>query len=223
MKNKFLVGVITVFAGIVFSILMLNLFQPTKENYFFERKFSKNEILKFEKRSEKMDENEYVMFLRSNNSIVERDRNELDGEKSDYKIYFSDINFKNQNTKTVVLPKICNVISCDINRLFYTLKFKLFEYDFETKSTKDLGFTNLKAFSLKSIPNSTTKYLCFGELFENSSYKTGFFVVNIETKNIIDSKILETNQATAMPKNDLIYSGCFTTNFDKSKIAYYSE
>lgn len=219
-KNKMLIGTVTVFVGIIFSIAMLNIFEPTKKTYFFERKFSNNEILKFERRYDKMDEGEYAMYLRSNNSIVERDKKIIDDKNTEYKFYFSDLSFKKKSTKTTILPNICNVIYCDTNRLFYTLKFKLFEYDFETKIIKDLGLNNLKAFSLKPILNSKNQYLCFGELFENNNYKTGFFVIDIENKNIVESKILEINKETAMPKNDLAYSGCFTENYDRSKIIY---
>ncbi|WP_126461459.1 hypothetical protein [Flavobacterium sp. LS1R10] len=221
MKNKFLVGVVTFFTAIILSVIVLNIFDSsTKKDYFFDRKFVAESPLKFDKKFEKMNSSEYIMYIPSDYSLVERDKMVIDAEKAEYKFYFSDLVFTKIVTKTAILPNFCSIILYDKNRLFYIVKFQLFVYDFETKKSKKIGSNNFKAFSLKVIPNSKTKFLCFGESFENSSYNTGFHIIDIDTNEIFSTKILQNNDQSEMTKNCLIYSGNFTKTYDKNIIAY---
>jgi hypothetical protein len=221
MKNKFLVGVITVFFTLILGILLLNLFDSeSKKDYFFVRNFANNKVLKFEKRYEKMNEGEYVMYINSDDKITERDKKIIDKNTAEYRLYFTDLKFKDKISKNIFLPSDSNVILCNTERLFYTNTFKLFEYDFLTKNSREIELNNFKIFSLKSISNTNSKFLCFGEWFHNNSYLSGFFIIDINDFKILPTKILETTTTTSMPKNALIYSGSFTKTFDKSKIIY---
>jgi hypothetical protein len=228
MKNKFLIGVITFFSAIIFVIVLLNIFDSnSKKEYLFDRKFIAENILSFEKKYNKMDQSkdvvsEYIMYVRSDNSIVEQGKKIFDNDRNDHKFYFSDLNFISKTTKSALLPNRCNIILCDKNRLFYTLEFKLFEYDFATKTSREIKLKNFKAFSLKSLSNDkyNTKFLCFGESFVNGKFCTGFHIIDIDSTSIITSKVLQNSRITSMPKNSLVYTGCFTTSYDKSVISY---
>ncbi|GEM55654.1 hypothetical protein B0A58_02625 [Flavobacterium branchiophilum NBRC 15030 = ATCC 35035] len=220
MKNKVLIGTVTVFLGITFSVVMLNLFEPTKSNYFFNRKYSNKNILNFENKFDRMNKGEYVMYIRSNNLIVERDIIYNDKNSIMYNLYISDLDFKKKKRKKVKLPKLSNIIYSDSTKLFYNMKFKLFQYDFKTMKNTEVGMNHIKIFSLIPIMDSQNYYLCFGELFNDNIFNTGFFVINISTKRIIKSMILEPSKESSMPKNDLVYSGFFTETYDKRNLIY---
>lgn len=217
MKNKFLVGVITVFVTLVLCIFVLNIIKPSKDDYYFERKFVNQNILLFEKQYEKMYKSEFLMSIRSDNQIIERNR-KIIGNSANYELYFNNFDFKDKMTKKISLKNDCDIIFCNKTRLFYRQKFKLFEYLLDSNAIINIGLDNLIAYAIKPVNDSN--YLCFGELFLNNEYTTGFFIINFETKKIKQSKVLEISKTSEITKNALAYSGFFTNSFEKDKIIY---
>ncbi len=214
MKNKFLITLISVLLGLVICIVITEFFNVTsKKKYYFDRNFISKSILKFEKTYPKMDQSEYVMYLRSDNNIVERDRTEIDEKNSKYKFYFSDQLFSKKSYRTIVLPNNLNVILCNFNKLFYSNKLILNSFDFDTNITIKYSFKDLKIINMKGI--SKTKYLCFGEAKDkHNNYNTGFFIIDISNNTYLYSKIIQTNDYSICPENALMYSGTFTYNSD---------
>ena len=98
MKNKLLIGVITFFATIFLMILVLNLIDSeSKKTFTFDRKFnSSNNVLKFDKVFNKINKADNVMFVNSDNYLVERDIENIDDNNNKYQLYFRDLNFKNK-------------------------------------------------------------------------------------------------------------------------------
>ena len=222
MKNKLLISIISVFFGLAICIIMTEFFNTsTKKKYYFERIFNSKSILKFDKSYPKMDRSEYVMYLRSDSNIVERDRTEIDEKNSKYKFYFSDLSFSKKVIKTLVLPNNFNIILCNQNKLFYSNKLILNCFDFDSKKTIKYRFKDLKIISLKFI--TETKYLCLAEAKnKQNNYNTGFFIIDISNNTYLCSKILETNSYSICPENALMYSGTFSYNMDTpNKIISY--
>lgn len=220
MKNKFLVGVITVFVTLVICIVSLNFLNPSKKTFYFDRAFSKDTILTLDKNFKKMNNDEYVKYVYSDDLIVEHDTEIIDENRKEYSFYLNDINFKNKVTKKIILPKNSNVLLCNPNEIYYTNNFILFKVDFVTKKLIQISDSRIKIFSLKTLSNLKFKLLCFGEYKLKDSFITGFFVVDITTNNIKIVKILESNQETTMPKNGLKYAGYFNINYEKTILAY---
>ena len=220
MKNKFLVGVITFFITITCCILFLNFFNPSKKTYYFDRVESSNTILTFDKEFHKLNNDEYVKYIYSDSLIIEHDVEILDENRKQITFYITDKNFENKFTKKVILPKNSNVLFCNKEYIFFTDNFNLFTLDFITNKQKQVSDNRIKIFSLKTIPNSKSKILCFGEYKQNNIFKTGFFVFDYINSKVIISKILENNPETNMPKNALVYAGFFNLNYEKSLITF---
>lgn len=221
MNNKFLIGVITVFAGIIFCIIILNFTSSeNKKDYFFERSFSESKILNFEKKYEKMCSDEYVRYIFSDDFIVENDKKSKDDNFDEYTFYYTNLDFSNQEIKKLILPKNINVILFNKTKLFYTLRFELYEYNYDTNISRKINLNKFKAFSLKRIPNTEDKFLCFGESFNGNKYTTGFHVIDFKNDNSVVSKSFEVNNISKMPENELRYSGKFCNLNDNGMIAY---
>ena len=73
MKNKFLVGILAFFAAIMTTIFVVNFsYSDSYKSNYFDRKFSKNEILKFEKNYNLLCNNStYGIFNSSNVNIAD--------------------------------------------------------------------------------------------------------------------------------------------------------
>lgn len=220
MKNKFLIGVITVFVTITICIILLNFSNPSKKTFYFDRIFSKDTILTFDKEFKKMNENEYVKYVYSDSLIVEHDVKVIDEINKEFNFYINDIDFKNKVNKKLILPKNSNVLLCNLNEIYYANNYLLYRFEIETEKSVQIADSKLKIFSLKTIPNSKNKLLCFGEYKVNESFITGFFIVDVNTKQIKISKIIEENKETSMPKNALIFAGYFNLNYEKTSLAY---
>jgi hypothetical protein len=224
MKNKLLVGVITFFATIFLMILFLNIFDSdSKKEYSFDRKFNNKSILKFENSYLKTNENEHVAFLKSDNYIVERDKKVIDTINESNTFYFEDFNFKNKQRIEAILPIGSNILYCDLNKVIFTKRFSLFQYDFKTKITKQIDFKGLKVNTIKPIKNSETTFLCFAEYHQDNRYNTAFYIIDFKTKQIELSKELETTDYDDFLSNSLRYIGKFIAIKEKNIIGYYCE
>jgi len=224
MKNKFLIGTITFFIT-MFIIILLNTFESeTKKHYSFDRRFESNqEILKFEKKSQKLNENEYVMSINSDNNIVERDIISKEKDYDTYKFFIRDLNFTNEQINEVKIPKGSNILFCDNTLIIYSNYFKLYKYDLKTNISSEIKLDNLKVNSIIPIANSKTEFLCFAEYKVSDEYITGFYFVDFETKKIKLSKLLENDKTSSVPKNALIYSGKFAKFQNEKIISYYCD
>jgi hypothetical protein len=221
MKSKFLVGVVTFISTIILIIFSLNIFDSnSKKTYFFNRKFSNDTLFSFEKNYSKMNKREYVNFICSDSLFIEQDKNDLDLINNSYNIYFSDKNLQNKFITKIILPLNSNFIYCNEKKLYYTLKFKFYEYDFKMKTSNEILLDNFKIRSIKPLINSQTKFICFGEYFEKNCYKSGFYIIDIYSKKIIPSKIVKSSFKTSMPGIALSYSGNFSASWEKSKLVY---
>ena len=176
MKNKFLIGILTVFAAIFTSIIILNFSNSTssKDNYF-DRKYSRNTIVEFISDHDKLDKKSTYELCFSNTSISEDNQNLLSKQK-EYDLNFSDCSFKKRKNNILKLPLESNILMVDQNYVIYSLKSKLYQLDLNNNLTTkskiqkiDISFV----ISLKNLPN---KYLFFGEVFQDNNYKSGFFL-----------------------------------------------
>ena len=151
---------------------------PSKKIFSFHRKFSKSSILNFEKRHEKTNEDKYIIYANSDQYIVERDKKNINIKNDNYKFYFSDINFNNKSRINEVLPVGSNILIANKETTLYTNRFKLFQYKISTKVSEEIILKNFKAITLKPLLDSKVKFLIFGELYENKTYNTGFYIID---------------------------------------------
>jgi hypothetical protein len=225
MKNKFLVGVITFLVTIFIMILILNLFDSeSKKTFSFDRKINEGKrILSFDKTYKKTNENEHIMFVNSDNYIVERDRKSIDDKSEHNMFYFEDFNFENKKRLSAILPIGANVLFCDLNKVIFTKNFNLFQYNFKAKLVKEIKLKDIKVVLVKPILDSETKFLCLAEYHFKNKYETGFYIIDFENKNIKQSKGLETNSIDSFLENSLRYIGKFKSFLGKNIIVYYCE
>lgn len=220
MKNKFLVGTITVFITLIICIILLNMLYPSKKKFLFERIYVKKTILTLSDEFKKMNNDENVKYIYSDNFIVEHDTKIINENLKEYTFYINDFSFKNKIEQKIILPKNSNILLCNIDEVYYTNKFKLFKFNLETKKSLQILNSNIKIFSLKTFSNSKNKMLCFGEYKTYNFFITGFFILDIQANSIRIVKKLDSNKETSMPKNALIYAGFFNFNFEKSILSY---
>ena len=231
MKNKFLIGVLTVFAAIITSIIILNITKSStnKDNYF-DRKFSKNEILSFEKEYNKLSKNNTQQSFYSGDSIIELElKDDLTGE---YNLTFTDFLFSEKSNVKLIIPNEANLLSIYKNTLFYSLKRRLYKLELDKKKTNEIKTDKLDVSSLIPVQNSQNKNLFFGEVFNNNTYKLGFFILNTVNGEVSISKLLYTNKESFKPEITLKYAGRFQkianhkyayTCEDNSKIFFFDE
>ena len=209
MKNKFLIGTLTVFAAICTSILLLNISksESVKDNYF-ERKFSKNEFLKFNKEYKRLDENSKYELVYSKADIIEG-LQILQKNKLVLDLKISDFGFSKTSQEKILLPENANIILIDNKNIFYFLNAKLNVMSLLTKKINILDVKKIDVSYLISLENSSSKYLFIGEIFQDNVYKNGFFILDIFTGTIKPSHILKTTKESL--KNELLtmYSGSF--------------
>jgi hypothetical protein len=223
MRNKIFIGIVTFFFTIGIIIIVSFNFTNSKDviNYSFDRNFKNSDnLLKFEKQYDKMNDNDYVMYVNSDNYIVERDKKEINLITDNYKFFIEDLSFKNKSIINLQLPKESNILFCNPNKVIFTNNFKLFTYSTATKNTIEINLNGVKVISLKPVINSKSKYICFAEYFQNNLYKTGFYIIDFVTDQIVPTKIVETSTHTSVPKMALSYSGKFST-FRNNKITCY--
>lgn len=222
MKNKFLIGLVTFFSTLAALLFFSNFVNSdSNKSYSFERVFSnKDSILNFTARHAKMDADEYIMAINSDDYIVERDREPVDSMHDRYKFYYTDLRFGSKQTDHVILPSGSNVLHSNPKKVIYTNNFRLFELDKSQHKSCEILIPGLKVTSLKALPDSDSKFLCFSELKTADDYETGFFVIDFNTKAIRLSKLLVTHDATDVPTNSLRYSGSFSVFADQNTIAY---
>lgn len=224
MKNKFLIGIVTFFVAIGFCILFFNVTDSTtKKKYYFGRKFSKDSILRFKNSSNKLNEGEYVMYVKSDSCLIERDKKQIDELNEEYKFYFFDFNFKHKKIKEAILPTSSYLLFYSSNKMFYSVKFNLFAYDFEVKNSRKININSFKVFNIKSLFNSKTKFLCLGEYPINNKYVTGFYVIDINSEDINLIKEIQSSEKSMILENFLIYSGDFSSSFQGNDIAYFCD
>ena len=218
MKNKLSIGIITFIVGVIFSLTFFNLFDSNdKKDYYFDREYNPNNLLSFEKNSSKMNSDEYIRYIHSNDYIVEYEIKSSDKNHNEYKFYFTDYNFIKVDTSLISLPKLSNILLFNMDYLLYTDKFKLYRYNFKSKIHTELNFKGLKVFS---VFETDSKYICFGENYNKGIYTTGFFIIDLKNLEIIPSKVLMEESSSITPKNALMYSGSFKKSFDNKYICY---
>ena len=162
MRDKIRIGIITFLITMVIMLLLFNFFdESTKKIYSFNRKFiSKDSILNFQKSFKKMNEDEYVMGINSDNCIVERDKNNIDKNNDQYRFYINNLDFSKKQIVEVVLPINSNVLFCDLEQVIFTNHFLMYKYNILTKTIFELKIPKVKVTSLKPILNSKSKFLC---------------------------------------------------------------
>ncbi len=223
MKDKTLIGLATFFVTLVILLILSN-FTNAKSNKSYSFKRSINEkvkLLTFEKKYSKMDNDEYIMSIKSNDYIIERDKEVIDTIKEKYKFYYSNFSFNKKDIDSIIVPYGSNILYNNKLNVIYTNNFKLYKLDKKTNTTSIVDIKGLKISLVEILPNSTSKYLCFAELKENKTYKTGFFVVDFITLKITPSKIFVEKNYTDVASNALCYSGSFSAFKEENYIVYY--
>jgi len=219
MKNKFLVGLLAFFSAILTTILFLNYSNSdSKKDYSFDRKFSNNEILKFDNSYDLLsNDNSYQLFNSTGESIVEGKSIETESKESQYDLFFSDGSFSNKIHKTLKLPD-SNVLLIDKNHAIYSHEKNLYQLDLANNSSIKTTIKDINICSIISIDNIPNKYLFFGGAFLDKTYKTGFFVLDMLHNKIIESKIIQTDSVSYRLDTVTMYAGYFQKTVDKSLI-----
>ncbi|WP_395051964.1 hypothetical protein [Flavobacterium sp.] len=220
MKNKFLIGIITFFVAIFSSILILNLFNTNfKKNNYFVRKFSKNEILKFDKEYEKLFKNSSYDLFYSNSLLLEGKYEGIKRNMKNYNFYFSDFLFSKKINKNVSIPLSANILLVDEKYILYDSKSKISRLEIKTDSIIQYDSRGIRVYSIVSLKNLPNKFLFFGEVNFTNIYKTGFFVFDITNNKIEEIKILKYSENVFNPEVRLMYSGIFQ-NVENNIITY---
>ncbi len=211
MKNKFLIGTITVFTGIIFNIIFFNFFNSSKQQQNnFHRKFSKIECLSFNNNYKKLNRNSKFIFnVPSTNSIMEFENQNISGSFWNSNIYKTDLSFLNNKNLTVCLPSYSEILNINNEILLFSNKSKICVYNIRNKEFELEIFNNFQIFSLTNLKNLENKYLCFGEILENNVFKTGFFIIDIKSKVIKPTKIIKTKFNSTFMESRLQYTGLF--------------
>lgn len=224
MKNKFLIGIVTFFVAIGFCIFFFNVTDSvTKKKYYFNRKFSNDSVLRFQKKNNKLNEGEYVMYVKSDSCLIERDKKQIDESNVQYKFYFFDFDFSHNKIKEAILPTSSYLLFYTSNKMFYSIKFNLFTYDFKIKNSRQININFFKVFNIKPLSNSKTKFLCLGEYLIGNKYVTGFYIVDINSQNVNLVKEIQFSEKSMILENFLIYSGDFSSSFEGDDIAYFCD
>lgn len=219
MKNKFLIGLLAFFAAIFTIVIFLNLSHSNSiKDYSFNRKFSKNEILKFENKYNLLgNDNTYQLFSSTRESIVEGKLKEFESEESNYDLFFSDGSFSNKTHKVLKLP-ISNVLLIDKNYTIYSHNKNLYQLDLATNFSIKTTVKNINVCSIIRLYNMPNMYLFFGGAFLDNTYKTGFFVLDMLNNKIIESKIIQSDSASYRLDTITMYAGYFQKTADNSLI-----
>lgn len=209
MKSKFLIGVLTVVAGIFFCILILNLSNSvTNKTYYFERKFSENEILKFDRQYKCILSGNNNDLSFSNKAIIEGKIVELDNSQK-ISLYITNFKFDNIFSKFLELPIEAVVFYVDDKTIIYSLDNKLYSLGLKNDFKYVIESKNIKITFMIKIDKLSNKYLFFGEIFENNIYKNGFFVLDFSNNKVTQSKVIHSNNISFKPEINLMNSGLF--------------
>ncbi|MXO06455.1 hypothetical protein [Flavobacterium sp. HBTb2-11-1] len=222
MKNKYLVGLITVFVSIIVCITVLNLVNSSsKKNYYFDRTFVENNFFKFSKTISKLNyKSDFLFNINSDNLLVEKEFLNNANSTNFYKLYLSDLNFEKKNRKDIDLPMSADIKLCIKNVVFYVQKFKLYNYNLISKNREEIKLKNFKIVSLFPLKGSETKFISFGELLKDGVYYAGFFIIDTKSSTVNSLKILEETKESKVISSSLQYSGSFSSNTDNGFLVY---
>ncbi|WP_130735284.1 hypothetical protein [Flavobacterium sp. J27] len=207
---------------IVFSVVVIliknNPFEFNKK-YIFERTYS--DKLKFIEVTEDKIASINNITLASSNFVYDYELTSLDTLNNTCKMKFYDSkSFDLIQHFDFDLPKSNQISFCDSNNVYCIDKFDLYVYSIKEKKKKKIA-VNLNIYDVVSIGEASKKVLLFGEYKSRHKYQTGFFLLNLETNEMIETYIVEEGDTSQILNNSLIYSG----NFSKSKdtISYYCD
>ncbi len=221
MRNKIKVALITFLITMCCIIIFLNYSKSDSwKNYNFDRKYSNCEILKFEKESAKMSNDDYLMFIDSDTLIAESEK--IDN-KFTYAFYFRDRNLNNKKELKVQLPEGSNRLLCNLNEIYFTNKFKLFKHDVFNKKNTFVDIPNFKTISLRTIDFENKIYFLFGEHKKNNEFITGFYIYDFKNKNLLKCKEIAKSQTEKININILKYSGSYHISKKEDSIIYYCD
>lgn len=216
MKNKFLIGILTFFAAIFTSIVILNFTNSSlNKSYYFDRKFSGTHILEFVNDHDKLDKNSTYELCYSNTEISEGNQNLL-SDVMEYKLSFSDCSFSNIKKNILKIPIKSNIFMVEKNYVVYSLNSRLHQLNLNTYTTIISSINKIDISFLISLKNLPNKYLFFGEVFQDSNYKTGFFILDMLTNKITPSKVLNLDSEKFNPEIIAMHSGVFQRLNDNS-------
>jgi len=221
MKNKFFVIVATVFCTLFLWILYLNFFESNRVDYhFFNRNFSNNTVLVFDKLTDKISNFDFIDNIPSNDSIIELEKKVFNADTIECKLYFTDLDFKRKIIRNTRIPKNCNILFYKKDRVYFTKEFNFFSCNICNNKIEKYPLTNLKIANVKFLNNSKEEMLVFGELKEGNKFLTGFFKVSLLNLTIQPIKILETNNKNQYLANTLKYVGEFTYSPSDTILSY---
>lgn len=208
MNNKVLIGSLTVFAAIFTSIILLNFSKSdsVSDNYF-ERKFSENDFLIFDKDYSKLSKNDNQQSFYSGGTIVEAELK--DNLTNTYNLIFTDFLFSKKSYSKMTIPIESNILSINSENVLFSCKNKLFRYEIKSNKTDEISKNNIQVSNLIPLEKAPNEILFFGEFFANNTYNIGFFILNLVNNGITIKKLLYTNNESFKPEIALKYSGHF--------------
>jgi hypothetical protein len=133
--------------------------------------------------------------------------------------YYDSNSFKKWSEFNFYLPKSARISYCDSTTVFYLDKYTLFCYGRKEETTQEIKVLQYKIYNVVRFDSSASKLLFLGEHTINSGFQTGFYILDLNTKEVIASKIIAYNNNSKAAENFLIYSGKFSTH-DPNTISY---
>lgn len=162
-----------------------------------------------------------ISTLYSDSIIAAFSQRSLNDSMNDCNIRYYDIgSFNALDSFGFQLAKTAQLKYCTRNRVYYIDRFGLYGYNPESQVHEKLTAENLKCLNILQV-NANTLIL-FAEEANGSKYTTGYYTIDLDTKKISLSKLLEDNEVSHAPNNSLIYSGKFK-RVDQNSVIYYCD
>jgi hypothetical protein len=162
-----------------------------------------------------------VSTLYSDKIICSFSLSSLDSNMNSCSVQYYDIvHFNAVNRFTFELPKTAQIKYCSPETVFYIDRFNLYAYDPVKKKHEKMNDNDFKCVNVSQTGSNSL--LLLGEEAVDSSYRFGYFRLDLTSKKRVLAKELERNKATYAAPNSLIYSGKFV-RIDSSNTCYYCD
>lgn len=212
---KIWLGIILISALVIFIRAFA---VPQGKEYLFERTFVNNSITRIDNPTvAKME----VTSLTTDSITCSYSFTGSADNANEYEVrYYDNIDFGLVDSFRVTIPKTAQIKNCTPDNLYYIDHFNLYIYEIVKKTHSKVNPANFKCLNLYSA--NPDVLLLFGEDSTGSSFRSGYFTLNLMNGNFSPAKIIEENASTSAAPNSLIYSGKFTRTGENS-IAYYCD
>ncbi len=204
-------AVFTVFAFQSFNVPDTK--EKKYENVFnkYNRVFDTSTQIKPVKKSYHNKYSNFLFTIKSNKQIVFVTKKYNIGDKLNYTFVFLNATTLVEETKiNVPLPDQISILYASKKKIYYRKKLDVFEFDINSRHTRDISIENTKIFDLLPLDNG--KAICLGNIADVNTSKNSFsfFTIDIHSNCMgkIEKELATSNEDEAL-ENSLKYSGQF--------------